>query len=207
MAESDKMISPGASERAAERPNAGSLASKIWSVGVRQIVFMALGAALYGGLSVVTNVIQLPSAGNVSFRPAIVIPLFFGAVFGPWVGLFTGGVGNFLGDYISGYGIYWNWDIGNALIGFIAGLAMYYTWGRYRTTRAIVIAEIFSAVAIVVGIAFAAYNDIWISKLSFLTATTGEIVPAAGSDLINGLILLPILLIAYNAARRRFGRD
>lgn len=181
-------------------------AAKIWGIGVRQIVYMALGAALYGGLSWVTNVIQLPSAGNVSFRPAIVIPLFFGAVFGPWVGLFVGGVGNLIGDYISGYGVYWNWDVGNALIGFIAGLAMLVTWGRYNNTRAIVYAEIFAAVGIVVGIGFAAFNDMWISKLSFAGATIGEILPAAGSDLINGLILLPILLVAYNAAMKRFGR-
>jgi len=191
------------SEKVAEQK---SLTARVWSIGVRQIVFMALGAALYGGLSYVTNIIQLPSAGNVSFRPAIVIPLFFGAVFGPWVGLFVGGVGNLIGDYISGYGVYWNWDIGNGLIGFVAGLAMLITWGRYNSTRAIVVAEILSAVGIVVGIAFAAYNDIWISKLSFITATTGEIVPAAGSDLVNGLILLPILLVAYVAAMRRFGR-
>jgi energy-coupling factor transport system substrate-specific component len=65
---------------------------------------------------------------------------------------------------------------------------------------------VFAAVGIVVGIGFAAYNDIWISKMSFSTATIGELVPAAGSDLINGLILLPILLVAYNAATRRYGR-
>jgi energy-coupling factor transport system substrate-specific component len=180
--------------------------AKIWGIGVRQIVYMALGAALYGGLSWVTNIIQLPSAGNVSFRPAIVIPLFFGAVFGPWVGLITGGLGNFLGDYISGYGVYWNWDVGNGLIGFVAGLAMLITWGRYNNARNIIVAEIFAAVGVVVGIGFAAYNDIWISKMSFSTATIGELLPAAGSDLINGLILLPILLVAYNAAMRRYGR-
>jgi energy-coupling factor transport system substrate-specific component len=188
-----------------QRTTEQSLAAKVWSVGVRQIVYMALGAALYGGLSFLTNFIQLPSAGNVSFRPAIVIPLFFGAVFGPWVGLFTGGVGNLIGDYISGYGVYWNWDIGNGLIGFIAGLAMLITWGRYFTTRNIVIAEIFAAVGIIVGIGFAAYNDIWISKLTFAGATS-EFVPAGGTDLVNGLILLPILLIAYNAAMARRGR-
>jgi energy-coupling factor transport system substrate-specific component len=180
--------------------------SRVWGIDVRKIVYMALGAALYGGLSWVTNIIQLPSAGNVSFRPAIVIPLFFGAVFGPWVGLFVGGIGNLIGDYISGYGVYWNWDIGNGLIGFIAGLAVLMTWGRYNNTRNIIAAEVFAAIGIVVGIGFAAYNDIWISKMSFSTATIGELVPAAGSDLINGLILLPILLIAYNAAMRRYGR-
>ena len=110
-----------------------------------------------------------------------------------------------LGDYISGYGVYWNWDIGNGLIGFIAGLAVYITWGRYNSTRAIVFAEIFSAIGIVIGIGFAAYTDIFVSKLTFAGAT-GEFIPASVPDLLNGLILLPILLIAYNAAIRRSGR-
>jgi energy-coupling factor transport system substrate-specific component len=191
------------SEKSAGR---GLLSTNIWAVGVRQIVYMALGAALYGGLSWATNALQLPSAGNVSLRPAIVIPLFFGAVFGPWVGLFTGGIGNLLGDYVSGYGVFWNWDVGNALIGFIAGLTLLRTAGRYTSTRNIIIAEVFSAVAIIVGIGFASYTEIWLSKLSFISATVGYLVPAALSDLINGLILLPILLIAYNAARARSGR-
>jgi energy-coupling factor transport system substrate-specific component len=180
-------------------------AAKIWAIGVRQVVFMALGAALYGGLSYLTNILQLPATSNVSFRPGIVIPLFFGVVFGPWVGLFTGGVGNFLGDYISGYGVFWNWDVGNGIIGLIAGLTLYFTWGRYIKVASIVTAEIFSIVAILVGIGFAAYTDIWVSKYDF-AAATGNFVPAALSDLVNGIILLPILLVAYNAATRRMGR-
>ena len=182
-----------------------SLATKIWGIGVRQIVFMALGAALYGGLSYVTNVLQLPATSNVSLRPAIVIPIFFGAVFGPWVGLFTGAIGNFIGDLISGYGVYWNWDLGNGLIGFIAGLAMYLTWGRYTSVRNIVIAEVFCVIGVVVGIAFAAYSDMLLLKYTF-PAASGNFIPATLSDLVNGLILLPILLIAYNAAVRRMGR-
>jgi energy-coupling factor transport system substrate-specific component len=178
--------------------------ASIWAFGVRQVVYAALGAALYGVLSYATNLLQL--GNNISFRPGIVIPLFFGAVFGPWVGLFTGGVGNLLGDYISGYGVFWNWDVGNALLGFIPGLALYYTRGRYNNVRTIVIAEIFAAVGVIVGIGFAAYNEIWLSKLSFAGATTSYFLPAAGTDLLNGLILLPILLIAYNAALARSGR-
>lgn len=188
------------SERREERS-----ASKIWGIGVRQVVYMALGAALYGGLSYLTNILQLPATSNVSFRPAIVIPLLFGAVFGPWVGLFTGGVGNFLGDYISGYGVYWNWDVGNGLIGFVAGLALFITWGRYSKVANIITAEIFGIIAVLVGIGFAAYSDIWVSKYDF-AAATGNFVPAALSDLVNGIILLPILLVAYNAAVRRMGR-
>jgi energy-coupling factor transport system substrate-specific component len=178
----------------------------VWGIDVRKIVYMALGAALYGGLSWATNILQLPGASNVSLRPAIVIPLFFGAVFGPWVGLFTGGVGNLIGDYISGYGVFWNWDVGNGLIGFIAGLAVISTGGRYNNARNIIIAEVFAAIGVVVGIGFAAYNEIYLSKIDFSTATITYMVPAAVTDLINGLILLPILLIAYNAAMRRFGR-
>ena len=60
-----------------------SLSAKVWGIGVRHVVFMALGAALYAGLSYVTNTLQLPGASNVSLRPGIVIPLFFGSVFGP----------------------------------------------------------------------------------------------------------------------------
>src|SRR5207237_1516112 len=63
-------------------------ASRIWGIGVRQVVFMALGAALYGGWSYLTNILRLPASSNVCFRPAIVIPLFFGAVFGRLIVLF-----------------------------------------------------------------------------------------------------------------------
>lgn len=178
----------------------------IWSLDVRQVVYTALGIALYAILSIIFNLVQLPNAGGgaIALRPGIVIPLFFGAVFGPIVGLLVGGFGNIIGDLISFHNFYWNWDLGNALIGFIAGLAVLYTAGRYRSRRAIVIAEIASAIAIIVGIAVAAYLDIFVSKISFAAATS-EFITAAGPDLINGLILLPILIIAYNAAVRRRG--
>ncbi|HYT27909.1 MAG TPA: ECF transporter S component [Ktedonobacteraceae bacterium] len=180
-------------------------ASKVWRVGVRQVVYMALGAALYAGLTLPTNLLPVPSAGNVSLRPAIVIPLFFGVVFGPVVGFFAGAIGNTISDLISGYGIVWFWELGNGILGLIAGLAFYWTWGYYRSTRNIVIAEIFSAVGIVVGLGIAAYSDIWVYKLSVAGATS-ELVAAGGTDLVNGLILLPILLVVYNAAMRRVGR-
>ncbi len=60
-----------------------------WSIGVRQVVYIALGIALYAILNIIFNLVQLPNAGGgaIALRPGIVIPLFFGVVFGPIVGL------------------------------------------------------------------------------------------------------------------------
>lgn len=187
-----------------ERREEGSRRN-IWGIGVREVVLMALGAALYAGLSYVTNSLQLPGASNVSLRPGIVIPLFFGVVFGPIVGAFSGGIGNLINDLLTGT-VYWNWDVGNAIIGLIAGLAMYNTLGRYNTTVKIIVAEFYSVIGILIGLGFAAYSDIWVSKLTFNAATTTEFIPASLPDIVLGLILLPILLIAYNAAVARTGR-
>jgi uncharacterized membrane protein len=97
-----------------------------WEVGTRQVVWMAIGAALYAVLSWLFNgtVFVVPSLSQVALRPAIAIPMFFGFAFGPVVGFFSGAVGNMFGDAISGFGFSPQWCIGNGLVGFIAGLSM-----------------------------------------------------------------------------------
>lgn len=98
--------------------------SPAWEVGTRQVVWMAIGAALYAVFSWFFNatVFVVPSLSQVALRPAIAIPMFFGYAFGPVVGFFTGAVGNMFGDAISGFGLSPQWSIGNGLIGLIAGL-------------------------------------------------------------------------------------
>ncbi len=96
----------------------------IWQVDTRVVVYSAIGAALYGVFSWVTNIAALPSVSNVSLRPAIIFPIFFGFVFGPVAGFFTGFVGNILGDALTGWGVYPVWDIGNGLVGLIPGLVL-----------------------------------------------------------------------------------
>ena len=100
--------------------------SEAWVVGTRQVVMMAIGAALYGIFAWLFNasVIVVPSVSLVSIRPGIAIPVFFGFAFGPVVGFFTGAVGNILGDFLSGWGVYPVWDVGNGLIGLVAGFVM-----------------------------------------------------------------------------------
>lgn len=96
----------------------------IWQVGTREVVYMALGAALYGLLSWVFNTIPVPSVSLVSLRPTIVIPIFFGFAFGPVVGFFTGFMGNVLGDALTGWGVFPAWDVANGLVGLIPGLVL-----------------------------------------------------------------------------------
>src|SRR5512141_3045332 len=98
----------------------------IWEVGTRQVVWMAIGAALYAVFSWLFNgtVFVVPSASQVALRPAIAIPMFFGYAFGPVVGFFSGAVGNMFGDALTGFGLSPQWSIGNGLIGFISGCWM-----------------------------------------------------------------------------------
>jgi uncharacterized membrane protein len=104
----------------------GTQESLAWVVGTREVVWMAIGAALYAVFSWLFNgtVFVVPSISQVALRPAIAIPMFFGYAFGPIVGFFKGAVGNMFGDALTGFGLYPQWSIANGLIGFIAGLPL-----------------------------------------------------------------------------------
>jgi len=240
--------------------------NEAWTVGTREVVYMAIGAALYGVLSWFFNVVvPLPSVSFVSLRPTVFLPIFFGYTFGPVVGFFTGGVGNILGDFITGWGVFPVWDIGNALMGFIPGLiwlfankkrslnfltivvgvlalvaavlvfiqptvpdpwtgeeANYGVWawgfliggvivigGRYlleKVSPDLAACNIWGTLGIIIGIGFAAIADIWINGYSFFTAVVGEFAPAAGSNILNAMILVPIFVAAYSAIQGRTGR-
>jgi len=103
--------------------------NKTWEVGTREVVYMAIGAALYAVFSYLFNgtVFVVPSLSQVSLRPAIAIPMFFGYAFGPVVGFFTGAVGNMFGDALTGFGLSPQWSIGNGLVGFISGMVFLFS--------------------------------------------------------------------------------
>ncbi|HEC36213.1 MAG TPA: hypothetical protein ENI39_06740 [Anaerolineae bacterium] len=239
--------------------------SDAWEVGTRQVVYMAIGAALYGIFNYIFNSIPMPSVSQVALRPSVCIPILFGFAFGPVVGFFTGAVGNILGDFITGWGVYPAWDLGNGLMGLVPGLVMLFadkkrslnflTWlvaaliviaaalifinpqvpgpwtgeiedfsfwawafivggvvviiGRFileRTSVDLAAVNIWGTLGIIIGIGFAAISDIWVNGYSFATAIIGEFAPAAGPNILNSMILTPILLAAYQAIQARTGR-
>lgn len=123
--------------------------NKAWEVGTRQVVYMAIGAALYAVFSYLFNgtVFVVPSVSQVALRPAIAIPMFFGYAFGPVVGFFTGAVGNMVGDALTGFGVYPQWSIGNGLIGLISGMVMLFGDKKRSMDTALWISGALAAIA------------------------------------------------------------
>jgi energy-coupling factor transport system substrate-specific component len=177
----------------------------LWSFGTREVVFAAIGAALYGVLAYVTNLLQIPGASNVSIRPAVAVPMFFGVAFGPIVGFLAGAIGNILSDLLSGYGFWPWWDLGNGLMAMIPGL-IYLGIVNFRTLSDIVKAEIMVVVGAALGMAVASISELWVSGVDFATTVSVNFLPSFISNIVNGLILLPILMIAYSAIVARSGR-
>jgi energy-coupling factor transport system substrate-specific component len=177
----------------------------LWQFGTREVVYAAIGAALYGVLGWVTNILQIPAAGNVSVRPAVAIPMFFGVAFGPIVGFISGFLGNVISDMISGYGFWFWWDLGNGLMGLIPGL-IWLQLKDYKSRDSILKAELFVIIGVVVGMGVAALSEMWVSGTDFMTTMAINFWPATISNLIWGLILVPVLMIAYDAVASRSGR-
>lgn len=171
----------------------------MWEVGTRQIVYMAIGAALYAIFSWLFNgsVFVVPSVSQVALRPAIVIPMFFGFQFGPVVGFFTGAVGNMFGDALTGFGLSPQWSIGNGIVGLVAGLS----WlakdkGKSVDTILVIAADL---VALVFGLYL--LNPTIQNKL-FFNAPAGifgdqNITLLAALSIIIGFILVLIVRFAF----------
>ncbi len=177
----------------------------LWSFGTREVVFSAIGAALFAVLAFATNALALPGSGNVSFRPAVAIPMFFGVAFGPIVGFISGFLGNIISDMLSGSGFWPWWDLGNGLLGLFTGLIAF-SFIRFRDVRAIVKAELMVVLGVVIGMGVASLSELWVSGVDMATTIAQNFLPSAIPDLINGLILVPVLMVAYDAVVARSGR-
>lgn len=176
-----------------------------WEFGTRQVVYGAIGAALYAVFSWATNIFPLPAAGNITFRPAVAVLIFFGAAYGPWVGLLAGFVGNMLGDLLTGWGFYWNWSLGNGLMGMIPGLITA-SISDFRARSQIVKAVGWGTLGIAVGMLFASLTEMFMGGIDLNTALVGYFTPAFLGNLVVTVILLPILMIAFAGVAARRGR-
>ena len=168
--------------------------NKAWEVGTRQVVWMAIGAALYAVFSWLFNgtVFVVPSISQVALRPAIAIPMFFGYAFGPVVGFFSGAVGNIFGDALTGFGLSPQWSIANGLIGFISGLPMLFADKKKSLDFILIIGTVLAALAVVVYL----FNRSAINQL-YYSDTPQPTSLLAGLSIVIGLVLVLIVRFAF----------
>lgn len=148
---------------------------------------------------------------GVDLRPGIAVPIVLGFVYGPVVGFVVGFAGNTLGDLASSPPVwYWNWSLGNGIMGLIPGLFAL-VWHSYRTLSDHVRAFGVTVAGIVVGMATAAFLDIWVCREGAAAATCYTVpvtlelalndgfIPTVRVNVISALILVPLLL--FNVER------
>ena len=222
----NKHNSPGKVPGVTQSPEDDARAS-IWFVGLPQVVAAILGIILYGLLSHVNLIILVPTGTLDVFLPALLIPLLFGVIYGPWVGLITGGFGFLLGDYVAnlwlhdlswgnGYLFYgsalinfrdligWNGFTGylaNGMIGLVAGLTQILTRRRYNNFESLATVGVLTAAGVALGIAIVVYSAVLVYHSPYYRATeaTMAFLDTTLPNLLFALVMLPLLLFIGDA--------
>lgn len=173
--------------------------NKAWEVGTREVVWMAIGAALYAVFSWLFNgtVFIVPSLSQVSLRPAIAIPMFFGYAFGPVVGFFSGAVGNMFGDALTGFGLSPQWSIGNGLVGLIAGLPLLFADKKKSLNAILGVGVILSLIAVVIYFVNKSLPNMLFFDVPNNVFGDAQITLFAGISIIIGLVLVVIVRFVF----------
>jgi hypothetical protein len=173
--------------------------SQIWEVGTREVVYMAIGAALYAILSYLFNgtVFAVPSVSQVALRPAIVIPMFFGYAFGPTVGLFTGAVGNMFGDALTGFGLSPQWSVGNGLVGMIAGMVFLFKDKKKSMDTVLWISAAVAAITMIFYLLNRTLSNMMFYDVANNIFGDAQISAFAGLSVVIGFVLVLVVRFAF----------
>ena len=173
----------------------------IWQVGTREVVYMAIGAALYAILSYLFNgtVFAVPSVSQVALRPAISIPMFFGYAFGPVVGLFTGAVGNMFGDALTGFGLSPQWSLGNGLVGMIAGMVLLFKDKKKSIDTVLITSAVLAAIATIIYFVYRNTPNMMFFDPENNIFGDAQISLFAGLSVVVGFILVLVVRFLFAA--------
>jgi len=155
-----------------------------------------VGSLLYALGIILTSILDIPGAANVQIRPAVAIPIVCGAFFGPVTGFVSGFVGNLAADQVLGWGWWPFWYLGSGIMGLVPGL-LRPTNANYTQLSAIGAVLLRAVIGITVGMAVAALSEHWVTQSSWNDVLWGNFLPAFLSNLVNAVILVPIMLLLY----------
>lgn len=92
---------------------------------------------------------------------------------------------------------FWGWGL---VIGGLVMIANGHLLEQVSVALAAV--NLWGTLGIIVGNGFAALAHIWINEYTLGTALIGEFAPAAATDILNLVVFTPLVLVAYNTARK-----
>jgi len=200
----------------------GNRQANAWHIGRREVIAAILGVLLYGLLSHANLIILISSGTPDVFLPALLIPVLFGVIYGPWVGLVVGGFGFLLGDYIAnawlanfvwdnGYIFAGNffggalvnfrdllgWNgipgyIANALLGMVAGFAAGGPRRRFNDVYTLASTSVIAAFAITAAIAIVVYSAVPIYNSTYYSF--GQATVALLDTAMPNLLVALVLL-------------
>ena len=189
-------------------------------MGSQQIAALLVGSVLFGFISYLIDLFFVAASNdgfssppyqtfwlfgviglslvNILVGCSLIIPAFFAARFGPWVGLVSATGGNLLGNALSGTLSAsfnpWYLYITYAIFGFIAGLAFVRTRGHYTTRGALLSLAVINVVGLILSLVWQGIGD---SSFNPPAPITGFYLPMALVFCLPGLFLLVCLLIVY----------
>jgi energy-coupling factor transport system substrate-specific component len=83
---------------------------------------------------------------------------------------------------------------------------MAFSFTSFKERATLLKAELYVFLGVIVGMGVASLSEMWVSGADMNTVIYANFLPAVIPNLINGLILVPLLMIAYDAVVSRSGR-
>jgi energy-coupling factor transport system substrate-specific component len=172
----------------------------------QMVVLVALSAAIYAAVLIPLKGFPI-IPGAIEIRPANVFPFVFSLLFGP-AGAWGAAIGNLIGDF---FGTLTVGSIGGFIGNFFLGLLPYKLWGAFfrrggvepnpNTAKKL---AVYVAIVVLVS-AVCAVIISWFVALLELFPFTPVLVLILSNNVIPGIVLGPILLLALYPRVKRFG--
>jgi LytS/YehU family sensor histidine kinase len=161
---------------------------RLWIFGIREIILTTIGTFTYvvPGLYIMRLLIN----ADIYINFPIIVPIFFGIAFGPWVGLLSGVLGSVI---LYGWEV---WAISTGILGLISGLA-FTRIENYRKARDIRLGLVYGAAGVFMANLIELITEVFplgIRELSDLRFYAMWIV----RDLIFVIIILPVIMVVYS---------
>jgi len=155
-------------------------------------------ACIYGFANFLSGKYHLPGCTFAELRPQVVLPMFMGILYGPFAGLFCGGLGDMLGYTFAAKGPFFavHWSIANGLMGFIPGLAGPLGIKPVDSITSFVKLLILLLLACCLPFAFSTGVEYWLGRMTFHQALFGFFLPIFITDTLWAFILVPSIMQA-----------